>query len=89
MQHRLRQRQQIEREKKVQGGSDEMHDRPSRVNKLLFDSCDDIVREPDAIEGAREIEAATIEESRRAQDDGDFEVVDEVRRLEGLDMDPI
>lgn len=86
---RLKQRLQLKQEAQAQGGNPEMHDDPDRQNKLLFESCDDVIREPDAIDGAREIEARTRAEERRVHDDGDMEAVDDIREFESVDFDPV
>lgn len=85
---RLEQRHQLAQEARAQGGPDDMHDEPDRENRILFDCCDDIIRGPDAIEGARELEARTAAESRRVHDDGDMEVIDDLQRMEKQDFNP-
>lgn len=84
---RLQQRKQLRAEAEAQAGPDDMHDDPDRENRILFDACDDIIREPDAIEGARELEALARAEDRRVHDDGDLEAVDDVAELERQDFE--
>lgn len=86
---RLEQRLRLKQEARAQGGPDDMHDEPDRENRILFDCCDDIIREPDAIRGAKEIEARTLHEERRVHDDGDLEAIDDLRRMEKQDFDVI
>lgn len=89
VQKRLKQKNQVKKEAQLQGGNPDMHDQPDRVNRLLFDCCDDLIREPDAIMGAREIEHRTRAGERRVHDDGDLEAVDDIRRMEQQDFDLI
>lgn len=86
---RLKQREQLKAEAREQGGPNDMHDDPNRVTKMVFSACDDVCREPDAIEGAREIEARTRNEEHRAHRDRDLEVVDDIQEMEERDFNPL
>lgn len=87
MRRRMEQRHQMRQEARAQGGNPEMHDSPDRENRILFDACDDTIREPDAIDGAREIESRTRHEERRVHRDRDLEAVDDIKDLESKDFD--
>lgn len=86
---RLEQRHQVKQEARLQGGNPDMHDNPDREDRLLFDSCDDVIREPDAIVGATELESRTMHEERRVHRDRDLEVVDDIERMDRQDFEVI
>lgn len=86
---RLEQRQQLKAEAQAQGGNPEMHDDPGRENRILFDACDDVIREPDAISGAKEIERDTFAEEQRVHVDRDLEAVDDVHDIDNSDFDVV
>jgi len=84
---RLDQRKMLREEAIAQGGPDDMHDEPDREMRILFDCCDDVVREPDAIEGAEELEERTRVAEQRAHADNDFEVLDDLQQFTTQDFD--
>jgi len=84
---RLKQRKMLREEAVAQGGPDDMHDEPDREMRILFDCCDDVIREPDAIKGAEELEQRTRVAEQQAYVDNDFEAVDDLRQLTTQDFD--
>lgn len=86
---RLKQRRLLKQEAMAQGGPDDMHDDPARENKILFNATDDIIREPDAIQGARELELRSRVEHEQIGHDRDLEAVDDVAKLEEQDFDVV